>query len=69
MRIVRNSGYGYPMSGGNVENVTNQKSVYHVRLDNGANGEKGVVSYASMHNKHKDFVFTMDSAANGNIAP
>jgi hypothetical protein len=69
MRIVRNSGYGYPMSGGNVDNVTNQGSVYYDRLNNGTNGEKSVESNASMHKKRKAFIFTMDSAANGNIAP
>ncbi len=34
-----------------------------------AHGEKRVESYASMQDRHKAFVFTMDSAANGNIAP
>ena len=33
MRIVRNSGYGYPMSGGNVDNVINQESVYYNRFN------------------------------------
>ncbi len=69
MRIVRNSGYGYPMSGVNVDDVTNQESVYHGRLDNGTNGKKSAEPYASMHSKHKAFASTMDSAANGNIAP
>ncbi len=62
MRIVRNSGYGYPMTGCNVYSVTNQSLVYHVRIDHGAavHGEKSVESYASMQDKHKAFVFTMD---------
>ncbi len=57
--------------GRNIDSLSNQKSMYHVRIDHGAaeHGKRSVESYASAHDKHKAFVFTMDSAANGNIAP
>ena len=55
MRIVRNSGYGYPMMGGNADSVTNQSPFYGVEneQDIAAHGETIVESYASMRIKHK----------------
>jgi hypothetical protein len=71
MRIARNCGYGYPTIGGHSDVVTNQRSVYHVKIDHGTAGhtEKSGESYAMMQRKHKAFIFTMDPAANRNILP
>ncbi len=71
MRIVRNSGYGYPMMGGNIDSVTNQSPFYGVKdeQETAVHGETMVESYATMRVKHKTYAFTLDSAANGNIAP
>jgi hypothetical protein len=71
MRIVRNSGHGYPMTGDNFDSVTYQSSFYDVKIDHGAavHEDRSVESYGSMRIKHKTHTFTLSSAANGNIAP
>ncbi len=50
MRIVRNSGYGYPMMRGNTGSVTNQSLFYDVndKQETAVHGETTVESYASM---------------------
>jgi hypothetical protein len=44
---------------------------YSAKIDHGAevHGDRSVESYASMQVRHKTCAFTIDSAANGNIAP
>ncbi len=66
-----NSGHGYSMMGGNTDSVTNQSPFYNVKdeQETAVHGETTVESYASMRMKHKTYTFTLDSAANGNIAP
>jgi hypothetical protein len=50
MRIVRNSGYGYPMMGGNIDSVTNQSPFYDVKGDKETemHVENSVESYVSV---------------------
>ncbi len=71
MRIVRNSGYGYPSMGGNDASVTNQNSLYDREFEQSAveHEQIDVEPYASMKTRYKTHTFTVDSAANGNISP
>ncbi len=58
------------MMGGNTDSVTNLSPFYDVKdeQETAVHGETTVESYASMRMKHKTYAFTLDSAANGNIA-
>ncbi len=66
-----NRSYGYPSMGGNDDSVTNKNCFYVSRIDQEAvECEKmNVETYTSMNTRHKNHIFTLDSAANGNIAP
>jgi hypothetical protein len=70
MRIVWNSGYGYPAIKGNMSSVINYMSVCHdkMNMDTMSKTIKAWNKHASMQSREKECYFVKDSVANGSIA-